>query len=285
MNIGRLWRTVRHLTPEQRRYRLIYSGRRVLMRLAPGIARRRIEALAATLPLPDPSRPAVTGAAQHVLLLQRAAHPEYLDDIARGKFTLLNRTFDFGAPDKVRWRGEFHEGNNPLRRMTLAYMGYAAPLLARGRADDLNTVAALVASLDAQNPWSAPGVLRDVWNPYTTSHRLINLIAGLALYRATGAIPPAQAERALLQHARLCAAVVRENLERDLQYNHLMKNHVALALYAAACPAVPPALSLIEHGVPATIAQNILPDGGHAERSPMYHALALVDVQIGRAHV
>ena len=205
---------------------------------------------------------------------------EKLDDIARGKFTLLNRTFDFGAPDAVRWRGEFHEGNNPLRRMTLAYMGYAVPLLARGRAEDATTVAALVASLDAQDPWSTPGVLRDVWNAYTASHRLINLIAGLALYRATSATPPAEAERALLNHARLCAAFVRANLERDLQYNHLMKNYVALALYASACPAVPPALSLIEHGVPATIAQNILPDGGHAERSPMYHALALVDVRV-----
>lgn len=283
MNIGRLWRTVRHLTPEQWRYRLICRGQRAAMRLAPGIARRRIEALAATLPLPDPSRPAVRDAARHVLLLQRAAHPENPDDVASGKFTLLNRPYDFGAPDKVRWRGEFHEGNNPLRRMTLAYMGYAVPLLARGRADDVTTIATLVASLEAQNPWSAPGVLRDVWNAYTASHRSINLLAGLALYRATGATPPAEAERAVLQHARLCAAVVRENLERDLQYNHLMKDHVALALYAAACPGVPPALSLIEHGVPAMIAQNVLPDGGHAERSPMYHALALVDVRVLRA--
>jgi len=69
MNIGRLWRTARHLTPAQWRYRLTGQGRRALARLAPGTARRRIEALAATLPLPDPSRPAVIAAAQHVLLL------------------------------------------------------------------------------------------------------------------------------------------------------------------------------------------------------------------------
>jgi uncharacterized heparinase superfamily protein len=280
MNVGRLWRTARHLTPAQWRYRLTGQGRRIITRLAPDIARGRIEARAAALPLPDPSRPAVIDAAQHVLLLQRAAHP---DDIARGRFTLLNRSFDFGAPETVRWRGEFHEGDNPLRRMTLAYMGYAVPLLARGRAEDAKTVASLVASLEAQNQWSSRGVLRDVWNPYTASHRLINLIAGLALYRASGAVPPPEAERALLDHARLCAAFVCENLERDLQYNHLMKNHVALALYAAACSAVPPTLSWIEHGVPATIAQNILPDGGHAERSPMYHALALLDVRVLRA--
>jgi len=283
MSIGRLWRTVRHLTPEQWRYRLICRGQRITMRLAPGRARARIRSAADTLPLPDPSRPAVKAAAQHVLQLQRASHGDHLDDIARGRFTLLNRTYDFGALDKVSWRGEFHEGNNPLRRMTLGYMGYAVPLLARGRAEDVTAIAALVATLEAQNAWSAPGVFRDVWNPYTASHRLINLIAGLALFRASGATPPAEAERALLDHARFCAAFVRANLERDLQYNHLLKDYVALALYAAACPGVPPALAVIEQGVPAMIAQNILPDGGHVERSPMYHALGLLDVRLLRA--
>ena len=276
MTIGRLWRTVRHLTPEQWRYRAVCRGQRVAMRLAPGGARARIAALAATLPLPDPARPGVRAAASHVLQLQQASHGGQLDDIARGKFRLLNRDYDFGAPDKIDWRGEFHEGNNPLRRMTLAYMGYAVPLLARGRPEDLDTIVKIIASLEAQNPFAAPGVFRDVWNAYTASHRLINLIAGLALH---GGEPP----RALLEHARFCAAFVRANLERDLQYNHLMKDYVALALYAAACPSLPPALDVIKQGVPDMIAQNILPDGGHAERSPMYHALSLIDVRILRA--
>lgn len=276
MTIGRLWRTVRHLTPEQWRYRLICRGQRVTMRLAPARARARIEALAATIPLPDPARPAVREAAAHVLQLQRAVHGDEPDDVARGRFRLLNRDYDFGAPEKVSWRGEFHEGNNPLRRMTLAYMGYAVPLLARGRPDDIRTVDTLVASLEAQNPFSAPGVFRDVWNAYTASHRLINLLAGLALHG--GPSSPA-----LLEHIRFCAAFVRANLERDLQYNHLMKDYVALALYAAACPGVPPALDVVERGVPDMIAQNILPDGGHAERSPMYHALSLLDVRVLRA--
>ena len=59
-----------------------------------------------------------------------------------------------------------------------------------------------------------------------------------------------------------------------------MKNYVALSAYAAACDGVPAELRFLETAVPATVRQNVLPDGGHAERSPMYHALALLDVRV-----
>lgn len=279
-SLGRLWRTVRHLTAEQWAFRFICRGKRLVMRHHPGLSRRRVARAADRLPLPDPSSRIARRIADIVLQLQTAVHGDSFEGAPDGQFSLLNREYDFGGIDSVSWRGEFHEGNNPLRRMNLAYMGYAVPLLARGRESDLVAMYRLLTSLDVQNAWSKPGVFRDVWNAYTASHRLINLLSGLALYRDAGGAANAVAEKAILDHVRFCAAFVRANLERDLQFNHLMKNFVALSAYAGACAGTPTAFAFLRDAVPRSIRQNILADGGQAERCPMYHVLSMLDVRI-----
>ena len=69
-----------------------------------------------------------------------------------------------GSIESIQWRGDFDEGNNPLRRMNLAYMGYVVPLLANGKPEDLQIVGRLLASFVSKNSWSEPGVFSDVWN-------------------------------------------------------------------------------------------------------------------------
>lgn len=278
-SFGRVWRTARHLSPDQWLWRAICRGKRATMQAWPAAAEARTRRAAEKLPRADPRRPALGAIATHVLQLQNTVYGGQLDGIAQGRFEILNQRFDFGAPGRIDWRGEFHEGNNPLRRMTLAHMGYAVPLLARGQAADLAVVDTILASLQAQNSFRAPGVFRDVWNAYAASHRLINLLAGLALYRAQGGPPAPAIEARLLDHARFCVALVCATLERDLQFNHLMKNLVALAVYAAGLDRMPREFDFLCDSVPRALRQNVLADGGHAERSPMYHALALLDVR------
>lgn len=282
MTMGRLFRTVRHLTAEQWLYRFVCRGQRLVMRYLPGRSRRRIGTAAETLPLPDPEAPRLAAICRDVLELQQAVHGEHLDGIPEGRFTLLNRTLDFGGLDAVAWRRDLGEGNNPLWRMNLAYMGYAVPLLARGGRAELEVVLRLLRGLEDQNGWSLPGVFRDVWNAYTASHRLINLLAGLALYRAAHGEVSEEEQAELLRHVRFCAAFVRANLERDLQFNHLLKNYVALATYGAALERPPAPFAVLRAGVPASLRQQILADGGHAERCPMYHLLAILDLRILR---
>lgn len=246
----------------------------------PVAARAAVQRAAEALPMPDPDREAVGDIAEIVLSLQNVIHGETYPVALHGRFRLLNRDFDFGSIEHINWRGDFQEGANPLRRMVLAYMGYAVPLLATGTPGGIDAVARILRTLEEQNPFSVPGVRRDVWNAYTASHRLINLLAGLALYhRANGPSAP-DAEAEILTHVRLCAAHISRNLERDIQFNHLMKNLVALTVYSAACETVPSSLAFLDRFVPRSIAQNILPDGGHVERSPMYHALSLLDVRM-----
>lgn len=280
MTLGRVYRTVRYLNAEQWRHRFVLRGKRATMRFFPAASRRRIERSASHLPLPDPGRARLLAAARPVAALQNAVYGSSLDGVQEGRFTLLNREYDFGRPEDVSWRGTFHEGNNPLRRMLLAYMGYAVRLLARGRPADLALTLTLLRSLEAQNSFAAPGVFRDVWNAYTASQRLINLLAGLALYREAGGEPDRESEQAILSHVRFAAAFVLTNLEKDLGFNHLMKNLVALSVYQAGVVDPIDALDDARRAIPDVVRQNLLSDGGHVERSPMYHVLAMLDLDI-----
>ena len=221
----------------------------------PDSTRRKIEAHAAKLGRPDPRAASLARVATHVQLLNAGLQA----DITKGRFTLLGREFDFGAPEEIDWRGDFAEGDNPLRRMTLAYLGH---IFTTG---DVTLVERMVDSLEEGNPFSARGVFRDVWNPYAASHRIINLLAWMALHK--------RPDPRLVAHARLCAAVVLSDLEHDLGYNHLLKNLAALGVYG---------LQLRSKLVMRSVAECVMPDGGHAERSPMYHVLGLIDLRILR---
>ncbi len=279
MKVGRFWRTVRHLKTEQAAYAVIRRARHAYWRHCPERARQRITAAAREMPLPDPTSAALQRIAPQVHRLQQTVHGEQ-KDMPDGSFRFLGRTVEFGAVDAIDWRRDLGEESSPLWRLTLAYLGWAVPLVA-GDPQALSSVAAAVRRLDIDHAWSAPGVFRDLWNPYTASHRLINILTAVALCRGAGA-RPSESEAALLEHARFCAAHVTADLEYDLHLNHLLKNYVALAIFAATLPAVPRQLAFIEQAVPRLLDQVILPDGGHAERSPMYHALGLQDLRLLR---
>jgi hypothetical protein len=278
MSLGRAWRTARHLTAEQWVFRARAKADALFVRAFPHAAHARVVYAASRLPDPNPASSRLLAAASPVKALQDAVWGNRLEELRRCRFSMLGEAFDYGSPDAIAWRGDFREGANPLRRMTLAYMGYAVPLLATGSAEDFRLVRAMLASFENACGGFAAGALRDVWNTYAASHRLMNLLCGLALHRAAGGAPDAADEKALLDHVRFCAAHVRMRLERDIQYNHLLKNLVALCVYAAACDTMPANFGCLSCGVSRSLRQCVLADGFHAERSPMYHALGLLDV-------
>ena len=119
------------------------------------------------------------------------------------------------------------------------------------------------------------------WEPYPLSLRVVNWLkflirnAACAQARAEG---PALAR--LLASLRTQVLVLEGHLEKDLLANHLLKNVKAL-MFAGALLEVPESRRWWAKGqklLRREIAEQILPDGGHFERSPMYHALALEDL-------
>ncbi|MBX7446626.1 heparinase II/III family protein [Mycolicibacterium sp. 3033] len=280
MDVGRVFRTTRHLTAEQWLYRFICRGKFLAMEKMPKAAARRFANAAQAVPLPDPAAPALAAVSAHVRQLQRAVHGTWADDVRRGRFTLLNQTIDFGGLEQVEWRRELGERNNRLWRMNLSYMGYLVPLFEHDARSALPVAQSLLASMTAQNPWSTGGIFRDVWHPYSVSHRVINLLACLRLLHEQAPELASQAG-ALTDEIRLGGAFILGNLERDLQYNHLLKNYVCLAAIASAAPGRGFARAVLA-GTRASIEQQFLPDGGQAERAPMYQILSLLDLRILR---
>ena len=110
------------------------------------------------------------------------------------------------------------------------------------------------------------------WEPYPTSLRIVNWVKWLA----TGNAAPAGMEQSLATQARW----LFQRLEWDLMGNHLFANAKALVFAGLFFEGAEAALwrakglKIIERELP----EQVLPDGGNFERSPMYHAIFLEDV-------
>lgn len=143
--------------------------------------------------------------------------------------------------------------------------------------DDLNAVAAaertawhraLTARWVAENP---PGV-GNGWEPYPSSLRIVNWIKwGLAGH---------ELDAAWVDSLAVQARWLRRHIEWHLLGNHLFVNAKALVfagLFFAGDEAaewLALGLRILGREVP----EQVLPDGGHFELSPMYHAIILEDV-------
>ena len=120
------------------------------------------------------------------------------------------------------------------------------------------------------------------WEPYPTSLRIVNWLKWCAAANVLGA--------AVHQSLAVQARWLRKRLEIHLQGNHLWANAKAL-VFAGAMFEGAEADAWRETGVAILkreLAEQILPDGGHFERSPMYHAIVLEDlldlVQLAAMH-
>lgn len=110
------------------------------------------------------------------------------------------------------------------------------------------------------------------WEPYPTALRIVNWIK----WALAGNHPTPRMRHSLAVQARWLAKI----LEWQLLGNHLFINAKALVI-AGLFFEGPEAEAWLAKGL-AILAretpEQVLPDGGHFERSPMYHALALEDV-------
>ena len=168
---------------------------------------------------------------------------------------------------------------------------------------------ALLTRWVAENP---PGV-GNGWEPYPTSLRIVNWIkwalapsalnarfepGRLPVGADVGVLPDLEGHATrrrqnlppeCLHSLAIQARWLRRRLEYHLLGNHLFANAKALVFAgaffvgpegAAGAMAREPAqwLALGQRLLRRELAEQILPDGGHFERSPMYHAILLEDV-------
>lgn len=127
---------------------------------------------------------------------------------------------------------------------------------------------ALIARWIADNPPSHG----DGWEPYTTSLRIVNMVR----YHARGGALDAAMRQSLAVQARWLA----QHVEWHLLGNHLFANAKALVLSGLAFEGAEAARWLNQGAaiLARELSEQALPDGGHFERSPLYHAIILEDV-------
>lgn len=176
------------------------------------------------------------------------------------------------APDRFRFLNQDHslrEWDDPaLPKLWRYNLHYFDDLNAEGAGDRRAWHEALMARWIAENaPAAGSG-----WEPYPTSLRIVNWIK----YALAGhALTPAALDSLAVQARWLC-----RRIEWHLLGNHLFTNAKAL-VFAGCFFSGPEAEAWRRRGqtiLDHEYGEQFCADGGHFERSPMYHALALEDV-------
>jgi len=172
------------------------------------------------------------------------------DGVLEGHFFFLNESFSLGRP--VDWTAP---SKTILWRFNLHYFHYLHVLERREQV-------ALCREWIGSNPLGE-GI---GWHPYPTSLRIVNWCrAGFD-------------DQELLKSLYQQAAYLYRNLETHVYGNHLLENARALVLAGAYLQGQGEANQWLRRGLSIYREQTpeqVLPDGLHFERSPMYHALML----------
>lgn len=266
-----LLQTLRYLTPQQILYRLYYLARgrcwQLLGKKAPAAADcRLLDYRPMYLGVKEATEP---GPWQQSLVksLERA------EAVAQQRFDFL--TVEVCYPDKINW----HETKvSHLWRYYLHYFDYTEDLLLWSAAgyDSLawSAFRRLVDSWIAGNE----KVAGDGWQPFTLSVRIVNWMHAFHFWKSRFDSDPEFFRRftvSLDGQVKILAL----SLEFDKRGNHLIKDLRALIWAGVAfggsrwAKDMHRAIRILEK----ELAEQVLEDGGHFERTPGYHAAVLMD--------
>jgi uncharacterized heparinase superfamily protein len=283
----RLARDVRaaaHYRPAQVLHRLVIRARRRLTDLAPDRLRSKLTDAAGSacaadgLTCPD--------ALRAYALDPAVSPPERAEDLLAERFTLIGETREVGEQPDWYWRDS--QAPSHLWRLNQHYHRFlvdAAVGALRAPSTGDRLLERAVFLLDHWRTSCRPGG-RDswdsAWNSYAVSTRVLN---GSLARRLLVGVPGRAAEelRGKLDIlAAESAAFITSWIEWDLGGNHLLRNAIALVA-AGRGLAGNAARQWRERGrrlLLRELDRQVLDDGLHEERSPMYHALLLEDLLV-----
>ena len=236
--LGRYWRTLGYLRAEQLRY-LIW---------------RRLFRQPRRVTKPQAFNPELAAAFGCLLPLRHACW------LGARSFRFLNHELDFG--DRIDWQAS---GESRLWRYNLHYFDW----LRQPDCDPGQALGQMQDWITANPPFAGTG-----WEPYPSSLRLVNWMGTL------GALPTSGVPRAVIDSVALQSSWLAGNIEYQLGANHLFVNLKAL-LFAAAFLDGDYGRELarpVGKRFERELIEQFLADGGHYERSPMYHAILTQDL-------
>ncbi|HEX6851526.1 MAG TPA: alginate lyase family protein [Candidatus Polarisedimenticolaceae bacterium] len=270
-----------HYLPRQVLRRGLVLLRRRITGAAPSGLRRRLAALRAA---PPPCRSIAPNDGLRAFLLDPGVNPpERAESLLSGRFEFVGLTREFGAPP--RWNDRSGAPSH-LWRMNLHYHRFLVDAAAESARRPERAHVLLGRAADWLDDWTGaclpgdPAGWSDAWNSYAASTRLLHAWCARRLLEGVAGAAAEALRRRLDGLGASSASFVEAWLERDLGGNHLLRN--AFALLAAGRWFTGPLASRWERVgrrvVEEELARQLLPDGCHDERSPMYHALQLEDL-------
>jgi uncharacterized heparinase superfamily protein len=288
--IARNARAALHYRPTQIWHRVLGRAGRSLTSLAPGPLRRALaDAAHRVSARGDLECPA---ALREFALDPLVSPPERAEELLRGEITHFGVTRALGSsPD---WYWERSPAPSHLWRFNLHYHRFLVDA----------TVGALRAPVHANRLLERASALLDHWTSHCTPGSSRSWDAAWSSYPASARVLNAAISRRLLIDVQGQAAeglrrridllmasnaeFVCRRLERDLGGNHLLRNATALVAAGALFDGEPARKwrALGHRLTLAELGRQVLGDGFHEERTPMYHALLVEDLLVacmGRA--
>ena len=206
-----------------------------------------------------------------------------VEKLALGRLQLLNREEHFG-PEGLDWRlGP--RASQRLWTITLHYHRWLYPLAevaasGSGEAQEaFRLFERFVSDWLAHCDLERPGARDLAWNAYAIATRISWWIRSYRLIPRSLWDHAPEFERAFLDSLWKQAAYLKGHLEYDLLGNHLLRDAVGLA-WAGRFFDASEAQQWLGTATQIALSQaeeQVLPDGGHIERSPMYHLHVMED--------
>jgi uncharacterized heparinase superfamily protein len=188
-------------------------------------------------------------------------------------FTFLNKTIDCNG--SIPWNDHRHA------RLWLYHLNYFDFLNVSFELPEEETT--LKSALEITLDWCAHNTQGTEvgWEPYALSVRIVNWLKFLIQHQRSLELLGLETEvKTFIESLGTQAATLERRLEKDLRGNHLLKNIKAL-LFAGAMLDTRLSTRWRAKGqrlLEQELNEQILLDGGHFERSPMYHAQILEDL-------
>ena len=267
--LGRYWRTLRPIPPQQHVVRLLQVARKKAWRplLPTLIGQWRLGGAAQAAAL----TPNATMALLRLgTVLAQAPKPAW-PGLQSQRFVLGGR--DVAAFPPPRW----HDKDlRPLELYEVTYLqwldAWVSWLLQQ---DDRQ---ALQAAAGALADWQTESVsVPAAWEPYPRARRVLACLTCAARLQVAGDPLPAF-RLALLAEAAAARSALRWLLEYHLDGNHLLVDRLALAAAALVFGEARGRTNTALAAAKSQCARQFAPDGSHVEGSPMYHALLLEDM-------
>jgi len=270
-----LLRTIEHLRWEQLAYRPLRAAQFHLYRSFPRLAARPNEADRAVAVSPravETIRAVFADSFAH-LNAPPAGREQWLADLRDHRFAFLNRGQTLNPLDWNR-RHVSHLWNYQLHYFDYA-VWCACEAFAKNGLGDARAQSAWRACRELIESWMAGARVgrSDGWDAYPLSLRAVNWIYAYALAAGTE-----NGEFLSRWRANIFQQIefLHRHLEHHLLANHLLKNVKALVIGGLFFENED-WMSEGEYLLWREFEEQVLADGGHYERSPMYHAQALAD--------